>query len=118
MPVPTKLSARGGSLQEAMAEVRAVLGTSALQGSIQLDLSTMGSAVLLENAERCSRPRVASIMRDHGLVGKRKGKVRRITTDSTHGHAIAENRLERKFDAEKPNQKRVADITYLPTHDG
>ena len=26
--------------------------------------------------------------------------------------------MERKFDAEKPNQKWVADITYLPTHDG
>ena len=38
--------------------------------------STRVHAVLLENAERCSRPRVASIMRDHGLVGKRKGKVR------------------------------------------
>jgi len=84
--------------------------------------NTYGSArihaVLLERNERCSRPLVASIMRDHGLAGKRKGKVRQITTDSTHGHAIAENRLERNFDADKPNQKWVADITYLPTHDG
>ena len=75
-------------------------------------------AVLLENTERCSRPRVASIMRDHGLTGKRKGKVRQVTTDSTHGHAIAENRLERNFEADKPNQKWVADITYLPTTEG
>jgi putative transposase len=84
--------------------------------------NTYGSArvhaVLLENTERCSRPLVASIMRDHGLAGKRKGKIRQITTDSTHGHAIAENRLDREFDAEKPNQKWVADITYLPTTEG
>ena len=80
--------------------------------------STRVHAVLLENTERCSRPRGASIMRDHGLTGKRKGKVRQVTTDSTHGHAIAENRLERNFDADKPNQKWVADITYLPTTEG
>ncbi len=84
--------------------------------------NTYGSArvhaVLLESAERCSRPRVASIMRDHGLTGKRRGKIRQITTDSTHGHAIAENCLDRKFDADKPNQKWVADITYLPTTEG
>ena len=84
--------------------------------------NTYGSArvhaVLLERNEHCSRPRVASIMRDHGLTGKRKGKVRQITTDSTHGHTIAENRLDREFDAEKPNQKWVADITYLPTMEG
>ncbi len=84
--------------------------------------NTYGSArihaVLLETTERCSRPLVASVMRDYGLAGKRKGKIKQITTDSTHGHAIAENRLDREFDAEKPNQKWVADITYLPTTEG
>ena len=75
-------------------------------------------ACLLEAKESCSRPRVAGIMRELGLEGKRKGKIRHKTTDSTHAHAIAENRLERNFSAEKPNQKWVADLTYIPTLEG
>lgn len=54
MPVPAKVSARGDSLQDALAEVRAAPGTSALQGSIQLDLSTMGPAVLLTEVRKIS----------------------------------------------------------------
>jgi putative transposase len=57
-------------------------------------------------------------MRELGLEGKRKGTVRQKTTDSKHSHAIAENKLERKFDAEKPDQKWVADLTYIPTLEG
>jgi putative transposase len=75
-------------------------------------------ACLIETEEWCSRPRVAGIMRELGLEGKRKGRLRHKTTDSTHAHAIAENRLERNFNAEKPNQKWVADLTYIPTSEG
>jgi putative transposase len=75
-------------------------------------------AVLLEENESSSRPRVASIMRELGLEGKRKGVVKKKTTDSKHSHSIAENKLERKFDAEKPDQKWVADLTYIPTLEG
>ena len=75
-------------------------------------------ACLLETEESCSRPRVAGIMRELGLEGKRKGKPRRKTTDSAHAHAIAENKLERRFDAQKPDQKWVADLTYIPTSEG
>ena len=57
-------------------------------------------------------------MRELGLQGKRKGTVKQKTTDSKHSHAIAENKLERKFDAQKPNQKWVADLTYIPTLEG
>jgi putative transposase len=75
-------------------------------------------AVLLEENESSSRPRVAGIMRELGLQGKRKGTVKQKTTDSKHSHAIAENKLERKFDAQKPDQKWVADLTYIPTLEG
>jgi len=75
-------------------------------------------ACLLEAGESCSRPRVAGLMRELGLEGKRKGKLRRKTTDSFHAHAIAENKLERRFDAQKPNLKWVADLTYIPTLEG
>jgi transposase InsO family protein len=57
-------------------------------------------------------------MRELGLQGKRKGTVKQKTTDSKHSHAIAENKLERKFDAQKPDQKWVADLTYIPTLEG
>jgi putative transposase len=55
-------------------------------------------------------------MRELGLQGKRT--VKQKTTDSKHSHAIAENKLERKFDAQKPNRAWVADLTYLPTLEG
>jgi putative transposase len=57
-------------------------------------------------------------MRELGLQGKRKGTVKQKTTDSKHSNAIAENKLERKFDVEEPNQAWVADLTYIPTLEG
>jgi putative transposase len=41
-----------------------------------------------------------------------------ITTDSQHDFPIAPNVLDRDFQASKPNQKWVADITYIPTQEG
>ena len=65
----------------------------------------------------CSPKRVARLMRQDGLKGQRKyRKVR--TTDSQHQFPVAENLLNREFTAEKPNQKWVADITYIPTDEG
>jgi len=65
----------------------------------------------------CSQKRVARLMRQDHLKGQRKyRKVR--TTDSYHALPVAENVLNREFSAEKPNQKWVADITYIPTGEG
>ncbi|MBN1305651.1 MAG: IS3 family transposase [Anaerolineales bacterium] len=65
----------------------------------------------------CSRNRVARLMRQNNLKGQRKyRKVR--TTDSNHALPVAENVLNREFSAEKPDQKWVADITYIPTDEG
>lgn len=46
----------------------------------------------------------------------RKFKVQ--TTDSNHELPIAPNLLEQDFKATKPNQKWVADITYIPCREG
>ena len=75
-------------------------------------------ACLREKNESCSRPRVAGIMRELGLKGKRKGIIRKKTTNANHALEVAQNKLERDFKAEKPNQKWVADLTYIPTLEG
>ena len=41
-----------------------------------------------------------------------------VTTDSDHFLAVADNLLDRDFAATAPNQKWVADITYVPTQEG
>ena len=40
------------------------------------------------------------------------------TTDSTHDQPVADNLLDRQFNAELPNQKWAVDITYIPTDEG
>ena len=57
-------------------------------------------------------------MRELGLQGKRKGIIRKKTTNSNHTLEIAENKLERQFKTDKPNHKWVADLTYIPTLEG
>jgi putative transposase len=65
----------------------------------------------------CNRKRIARLMRLKGLVGRRKTRQVR-TTDSRHPYPVAPNRLNRDFQAEEPNEKWVADITYIPTREG
>ena len=60
---------------------------------------------------------VRRVMRDIGLFSRIKRKFV-VTTDSNHLRATAENLLNRDFTAKAPNQKWVADITYIPTQAG
>jgi transposase InsO family protein len=64
-----------------------------------------------------NRKRIARLMRLKGLVGQRKTR-KVTTTNSRHEHPIAENLLNREFQAGEANQKWVADITYIPTREG
>ena len=63
------------------------------------------------------RNRVARVMRDHGIVGKHRRKFRH-TTDSDHGHPVAENLLGTVEPPTVPDRVWVADITYLWTREG
>ena len=64
-----------------------------------------------------SRKRVARIMRELGLVGRRKRRFK-ATTDSKHNLPVAENVLDRNFEVDAPDVAWVTDITYVWTAEG
>jgi putative transposase len=66
----------------------------------------------------CSLNRVARLMLAAGLQARRKR--RRLPSDLgvRPEHAIAPNLLERQFEATAPNQRWVADFTYIWTQEG
>jgi putative transposase len=66
---------------------------------------------------QCGESRVARLMKHNGIQAKRKKKYV-ITTDSSHDLPIAGNRLNQQFTAHAPNEKWVADITYIWTQEG
>jgi transposase InsO family protein len=65
----------------------------------------------------CCRETVRRVMADLGLWGKHKRRFIK-TTDSNHDEPIATNRLQRDFTATRPDQKWVADITYIRLAEG
>jgi putative transposase len=75
-------------------------------------------AELQAQGEGCCVNTVAKLMRDHDIVAKTARKFRCTTTDSDHSLPVADNLLDRQFGAQAPNQRWVADITYIPTREG
>jgi putative transposase len=57
-------------------------------------------------------------MRQEGLEGVRRGKKRRTTIPDEAALERACDLLQRDFTATRPNEKWVADITYLRTWNG
>lgn len=66
---------------------------------------------------RIGKKRVERLMRQEGIVARKKRRFRK-TTDSNHLHPIAPNVLERNFEVELPNAAWVTDVTYVYTHEG
>ncbi len=66
---------------------------------------------------KCSRNRVAGLMREDGIVAVHKRRFR-VTTDSNHDSVVWPNVLKRNFIVEKPNTAWVSDITYIWTMEG
>lgn len=87
----------------------------------QASYETYGSprihAELVEQGYGCSRKRVARLMRLHRLRAKQCRR-RRVTTIKRAGDPVAPNLLDRQFTASAPNQKWLADLTYIPTQEG
>ena len=65
----------------------------------------------------CGKNRVARLMREHGVVAKRRRRFRR-TTQSDHNLPVAPNLVEQNFSAERPNELWLSDITYIWTAEG
>ena len=75
------------------------------------------TAELNAQGVQASQPLVAKLMREMQLksIVKRKFKV---TTDSSHKYAVAENNLNREFKFSEPNTAWVSDITYIHSKEG
>lgn len=65
---------------------------------------------LLEQAERVSRKRVIRLMQEDGLKARLRKRFK-CTTMSDHDQPVAANLLDRRFTAERPNQRWVGDTT-------
>jgi len=75
------------------------------------------AAALHASGIRCSRNRVARLMRENGVMAKTKRRFK-ITTDSKHKFSISPNLLNQDFTADIPYQKWTGDITYIGTIQG
>ena len=74
-------------------------------------------AELKDRQVHCGKKRIARLMRENGIRAKQKKKFK-ATTDSKHCHPVSPNLLQRDFEADMPDRKWLADITYIPTREG
>jgi putative transposase len=74
--------------------------------------------VLAAQGQSVCENTVADIMKERQIRAKSKRKFVPRTTDSRHEQPLADNLLDRQFDAPLPNQKWAVDITYIPTDQG
>ena len=65
----------------------------------------------------CGKHRVRRLMRQESLVVKQTKRYKR-TTKANPEHQPAPNLLQGDFEAERPDAKWCADITYIPTQEG
>lgn len=98
----------------------AILAT--IRASFVLSDSTYGVRRMLDevrdDGHRCGRDRVGRLMRGAALRARPRRRAKPTDTGDRAVHAIAPNVLERQFTATAPNQKWVADFTYLWTSEG
>lgn len=74
-------------------------------------------AVLKGMGIKCSKKRVAQILKDNSWNAKTKRKFK-VTTDSDHKLSIVGNLLDRNFNPSAPNIAWAGDITYVRTAEG
>lgn len=74
-------------------------------------------AALRACGERVGRNTIARLMQKHGICSKVSHRYV-VTTESKGTRKPASNLLDRQFTAERPNQKWVSDVTFIPTREG
>jgi putative transposase len=74
-------------------------------------------AELQAQGVRCGVHRVARLMQHLGLPTRYRRR-HRITTQADPAHAPAPNLLVQDFTAQRPQEKWLTDITYIPTREG
>ena len=121
----TMLGISRGSLHKTAASQRAEKQDAvlaAIQSSFAAAKERYGSPRvhldLKEAGYTTSKTTVERVMRDHGMKARTKRRYTPSTTDSNHGHRIAENKLNRQFEVEAPNSVWVGDLSYFRTGDG
>ncbi len=74
-------------------------------------------AELADEGYRVGRRKVTRLMREARLRGCPKRRFK-VTTQRDPKHAVAKDLIQQDFSASRPNQRWVADITYISTHQG
>jgi putative transposase len=106
------VSKRKRANTQLLEEIRLIhLGSRMIYGSRRI------AAALRSQGHLCGKNRVASVMRNAGIVSKTKRKFK-VTTHSRHTLPKAENLLRQDFKPEKLNGAWVSDITYIWTLQG
>jgi putative transposase len=96
-----------------------VLGTLVRQSFIGSDRTYGARRVwhdLLASGHACGLHRIERLMREQAL--RARPRRRGLPQDRGQRSAIADNVLDRQFQADAPNQKWVADFTYIWTAEG
>ena len=73
---------------------------------------------LREEGFQVGRYKVRRLMKDAGVVVKRRSTRKPQTTDSRHDYRVAPNIVDREFDVAQPNAVWAGDLTYIWTREG
>jgi len=109
---PSPRAKRTASIRESVLEVYE--RSNCIYGSYKITQELNSD----DGLESACRNTVAKAMQDLGIKSRVSGKFKPMTTVSDPSKKPAPNILAQDFEAAAPNQKWVADITYLPTLSG
>jgi len=110
--VPSPRNKRTATIRESVMEV--YQKSNGIYGSYKIAKILKSE----EHLETACRNTVAKAMKDLGIKSRVSGKFNPTTTVSDPSKKPAPNILAQDFKADAPNQKWVADITYLPVAGG
>ncbi len=107
---PSKRSREDVALTEKIREIHERSRETYGSPRVHAELRSIGT--------RCSRKRVARLMRAAGLEGCMRGRRKKRTTRHGKGVTPAEDLVKRNFAATRRDKVWVADITYVATREG